>query len=100
MAASFFFYDLETSGFNPKLQRIMQFGGQRTDLDLKPVGEPVNLLIKMTDDILPDVDSVLMTGITPQMTLADGLTEAEFLREFENTIATPGTIFLGYNTIR
>jgi exodeoxyribonuclease-1 len=100
MAASFFFYDLETSGFNPRLHRIMQFGGQRTDLDLNPVGEPVNLLVKMTDDILPDIDAVLMTGITPQMTLADGLTEAEFLREFENNIATPGTIFLGYNTIR
>lgn len=100
MAASFFFYDLETSGFNPREQRIMQFAGQRTDLDLKPVGEPVNLLVKITDDILPDIDAVLMTGITPQMTLADGLTEAEFLREFEDNIATPGTVFLGFNTVR
>lgn len=78
----------------------MQFAGRRTDLDLQPVGEPVNLLIKLTDDILPDVDAVLMTGITPQATLADGVTEAEFLRQFENNIATPGTIFVGFNTIR
>ena len=78
----------------------MQFAGQRTDLELNPVGEPVNLLIKMTDDILPDIDAILMTGITPQMTLADGLTEAEFLREFETNIATPGTVFLGFNSIR
>lgn len=100
MAASFFFYDLETSGFNPREARIMQFAGQRTDLELKPVGEPVNLLVKITDDILPDVDATLITGITPQMTLADGLTEVEFLREFTENIATPGTIFLGYNSIR
>lgn len=100
MAASFFFYDLETSGFNPREARIMQFAGQRTDLDLHPVGDPVNLLIKITDDILPDVDATLITGITPQMTLADGLTEAEFLREFENSIAIPGTVFLGFNTVR
>jgi exodeoxyribonuclease I len=100
MAASFFFYDLETSGFSPREARIMQFAGQRTDLELKPIGEPVNLFVKMTDDILPDPDSVLMTGITPQMTLQDGLTEAEFLREFEHIVATPGTIFLGFNTIR
>jgi len=78
----------------------MQFAGQRTDLELVPTGEPINFLIKLTDDILPDVDAVLMTGITPQMTLADGLTEAEFLHEFENNIAIPGTIFMGFNTIR
>ncbi|HEY5806000.1 MAG TPA: exodeoxyribonuclease I [Candidatus Saccharimonadales bacterium] len=100
MAASFFFYDLETSGFSSREARIMQFAGQRTDLELNLVGEPVNLLIRITDDILPDIDATLITGITPQMTLSDGLTEAEFLREFETNIATPGTIFLGFNTVR
>ncbi len=78
----------------------MQFAGQRTDLELNIVGEPVNFLIKITDDILPDVDATLITGITPQMTLADGLTEAEFLREFERNVATPGTVFVGFNSIR
>lgn len=78
----------------------MQFAGIRTDLELRPVGEPVNEFIKITPDILPDVDAVLLTGITPQQTLADGLSEAEFLRRFENEIATPGTIFVGFNTVR
>lgn len=78
----------------------MQFAGQRTDMELRPVGDPVNILIKMTDDVLPDPDSVLVTGITPQMTLADGVTEAEFLRIFEREVATPDTIFTGYNTVR
>lgn len=100
MAASFFFYDLETSGFNPREARIMQFAGQRTDMELRPIGEPVNLLIKITDDILPDVDATFITGITPQMTLMDGLTETEFLREFTDNIATPDTVFVGYNTVR
>lgn len=94
------FYDLETSGFSPRDQRIMQFAGQRTDMDLKPIGEPYNVLIKMTDDILPDPDAVLLTGITPQMTLTDGITEAEFLSLFHEEIAIPETIFVGYNTIR
>ncbi len=100
MAASFFFYDLETSGLNPRDARIMQFAGQRTDLDLKPIGEPFNILIKMTRDAIPDPDSVLITGITPQMTLADGVTEAEFLKIFHNEIVRPDTVFLGYNTVR
>lgn len=99
-ATSFFWYDLETSGLSGRKHRIMQFAGQRTNMQLQPVGEPVNVLIKMTDDTLPDVDSVLITGITPQMTLADGLSEAEFLDMFTREIATPGTIFAGYNTVR
>ena len=41
MNTTFFFYDLETSGLSPRSARIMQFAGQRTDQDLKPIGEPV-----------------------------------------------------------
>lgn len=78
----------------------MQFAGQRTDMDLNPTGEPHNILIKLTDDVLPDPGAILVTGITPQQTLADGITEAEFLKVFAREIATPGTIFLGYNTVR
>jgi exodeoxyribonuclease I len=100
MSTSFFFYDLETSGFNPKEARIMQFAGQRTDLQLKPIGEPHNYFIRMTDDVLPEPDAVLITGITPQKTIADGLHEAEFLKLFHEEIATPDTIFVGYNTVR
>lgn len=100
MAASFFFYDLETSGFDPRKARIMQFAGQRTDLDLKPIGEPVNVMIKMTPDILPEPEAILVTGITPQMTITEGLTEAEFLKLFNKEIVKPETIFVGFNSIR
>jgi exodeoxyribonuclease-1 len=78
----------------------MQFAGQRTDMDLKPVGEPDNFLIKITQDILPDPDAVLITGITPQQTLADGINEADFLKHFSEKIATPHTIFVGFNSVR
>jgi exodeoxyribonuclease-1 len=100
MSASFFFYDLETSGFGAHQARIMQFAGRRTDMQLNPIGEPFNILIKMTEDTLPDPDAVLVTGITPQATIADGIAEAEFLQTFTNEIAAPDTIFVGYNTVR
>lgn len=95
-----FWYDLETTGTDPRRGRIMQFAGQRTGLDMQPIGEPVNVLIRLSADILPDPDAVLITGITPQMTLADGITEAEFMRFFTENVATPGTIFVGYNSVR
>jgi exodeoxyribonuclease-1 len=100
MASTFFFYDLETSGFNPRSARVMQFAGQRTDMDLKPVGDPVNVLIKLSSDILPEPDAVLLTGITPQQTLSEGLTEAEFLKYFYEEVVQPDTIFMGFNSIR
>jgi exodeoxyribonuclease-1 len=100
MSSSFLFYDLETSGINPRTARIMQFAGQATDMDFKPIGEPVNLLIKLTQDVLPEPDAILITGITPQQTIADGLTEAEFLKYFYKEVVKPGTIFVGFNNIR
>jgi exodeoxyribonuclease-1 len=99
MAASIFWYDLETSGIDPRDARIMQFAGQRTDMNLELVGEPVNILIRMTDEILPDPDAIVLTGITPQATITDGMTEAEFLDIFSSTVATPDTIFAGYNSV-
>jgi exodeoxyribonuclease-1 len=100
MNQTFFFYDLETSGLRPSQDRIMQFAGQRTDLHLKAIGQPFNQLIKLSPDVLPDPTAVLLTGITPQMTLEQGISEAEFLKLFYDDIAQPGTIFVGFNNVR
>src|ERR1700683_4523818 len=100
MAASFFFYDVETSGLSPRSARIMQFAGQRTNLDLQPIGDPINVLIKLTPDVLPEPEAIILTGITPQATVSEGLTEAEFLQLFYDQAVQPDTIFLGYNSIR
>ena len=97
---TFFFYDLETSGLSPREDRIMQFAGQRTDLDLNPIGGPVNLLVKLPDDTLPSPSAIAVTKITPQKTLADGITEAEFAKLVTSEIFTPNTIAVGYNTVR
>ena len=97
---TFYFFDVETSGFRPRDDRIMQFGGQRTDMDLNPIGEPDNILIKMTNDVLPQPDAILVHGITPQKTLAEGITEAEFAKYLTSQVSTKDTILVGYNNIR
>jgi exodeoxyribonuclease-1 len=100
MAKTFFFYDLETSGLNPRDDRIMQFAGIRTDMDLQPIGEPYNVLVKLNDDTLPSPEALMVTGITPQQTQADGYTEAEFARLLMEEIFTPDTIATGFNSVR
>lgn len=78
----------------------MQFGGQRTDMNLKPIGQPDNLLIKLTPEILPQPDAVLTHGISPQKTNAKGLSEPEFLQTFTKKIVKPNTVFIGFNNVR
>lgn len=97
---SFFFYDLETSGLNARNDRVMQFAGQRTTLELEPIGEPFNVLVRLTDDILPSPDAIMVTGITPQATLADGISEREFAELLMKDIFTPHTITVGFNSVR
>ena len=100
MAQTFFFYDLETSGLNPRQDRIMQFAGQRTDMNLEPIGDPYNLLVTLNDDTLPSPDALMVTGITPQKTVEEGYSEAQFARMLSEEIFTPETIAVGFNNIR
>ncbi len=100
MKQTFFFYDLETSGLSSRYQRIMQFAGQRTDQDLNPIGEPVDVLIRLSDDILPEPQAILITGTTPQKTIEEGISEPEFCKMLINEIFTAGTIAVGFNNVR
>ena len=100
MAATFFFYDLETSGLSARDDRVMQFAGIRTDMELNPVGEPYNLLVALNDDTLPSPDALMVTGISPQKTLDEGYTEAQFAKILAEEIFTPDTIAVGFNNVR
>lgn len=100
MAQTFFFYDLETSGLSARDSRIMQFAGIRTDMELNPIGEPYNVLIALNDDTLPSPDALMVTGITPQQTVADGYTEAQFAQLLLDEVFTEDTIVVGFNNIR
>lgn len=100
MPKTFFFYDLETSGLSARDDRIMQFAGIRTTLDLEPIGEPYNLLVALNDDTLPSPDALMVTGITPQQTVAEGYSEAEFAKILMKEVFTPDTIVVGFNNIR
>lgn len=100
MPKTFFFYDLETSGLSARDDRIMQFAGIRTDMDLQPIGEPYNLLVALSDDTLPSPDALMVTGISPQKTASEGYTEAQFAEILVDEVFTPDTIAVGFNNVR
>ena len=68
-------------------------------MELNPIGEPVNVLVKLASDTLPGPSAIMVTGITPQST-QEGMSEAEFCRFLDTEIFTPGTIVTGYNSVR
>jgi exodeoxyribonuclease-1 len=97
---TFLWHDYETFGINPRRDRPAQFAGIRTDAELNEIGEPLMLYCKPANDYLPDPESCLLTGITPQQCLERGVAEHEFAARIEAVLAEPGTIGVGYNTIR
>ena len=100
MANSIYWYDYETFGINPRFDRLAQFGGIRTDENLNIISDPLMIYCKPADDMLPDPKSCLITGITPQKALADGLIEAEFIAAIHKQFSQPGTCVAGYNNLR
>lgn len=97
---TFFWHDYETFGANVRRDRPAQFAGIRTDAELNEIGEPLMLYCRPANDFLPDPQSCLITGITPQVCLERGIAEHAFAAQIEHALAEPGTIGVGYNTIR
>ena len=97
---TFFWHDYETFGRVPRRDRPVQFAGVRTDAELHEIGEPLMLFCRPAPDTLPDPESCLLTGILPQQALAQGVTEHEFAGRILAALGEPGTIGVGYNSIR
>lgn len=97
---TFYWYDYESFGLSPMSDRLSQFGGVRTDEDLNIIGDPLMIYCKPADDFFPSPTSCLITGITPQKALAEGLPEVEFIRQINEQFSEPNSCVLGYNNLR
>ena len=92
--------DYETFGANTRRDRPAQFAAIRTDAELNEIGAPLMIYCQPASDYLPDPVSCLITGITPQLCLERGVPEHQFAARIEAEFVQPGTIGVGYNTIR
>ncbi len=97
---SILWHDYETWGVNPQKDFPCQFAAIRTDYDLNPIGKPLNWFCQIPNDYLPQPQACLVTGITPQQSLRDGLVEAHFIEKVHQQLALPNTCTAGYNSIR
>jgi len=100
MAASFYWHDYETFGVDARADRPAQFAGQRTDLELNPVGEPLELWCRLSPDYLPHPEACGLTGIGPATVARQGLCERDFISAVHREMAQPETCTCGYNNLR
>jgi exodeoxyribonuclease-1 len=99
-SASIYWHDYETWGANPQKDFPCQFAGIRTDLDLNIISEPLMIFSQIANDCLPVPQACLVTGITPQRSLKEGLTERDFIAKIFKEFSTPNTCVAGFNNIR
>ena len=97
---TFLWHDYETFGKNTRTARPAQFAGIRTDEQLNEIGEPIEIFCQPAPDFLPEPEACLITGITPQHCLKNGVPEHEFAEQIFKALSEPNTIGVGYNTIR
>ena len=99
-SASFYWYDYETFGLDPKKDRIAQFAGIRTDYDFNIIDEPLMIYCKAADDVIPVPEACMVTGLTPQITHQKGLLESDFIERIHNEFSAANTCVVGFNNLR
>ena len=99
VADSFYFYDLETTGRDPRWHRIVQFAGIRTDGNFEPLGAPDSWIARPDDDVVPEPEALRVTGLAPA-DWAQGIDERALFRRIDATLSKPGTCVAGYNSLR
>ena len=97
---TFLFHDYETWGVNPRQDYPCQFAAIRTDEHLEIVGDPIDIMCQIPNDYLPHPSACLVTGITPQKSLQNGLVETEFAQKILEVMSVPNTCSVGYNSLR
>jgi len=93
-------HDYETWGVNPRRDRPSQFAAIRTNLNLEIIGKPVEIFCQPSQDFIPHPEAVLVTGITPQRAMREGIPEAQFFQQINAEFSKAGTCGVGYNSIR
>ena len=95
---TFLFYDIETSGLNPAFDQVLTFACIRTDLQLNEI-ERQTITIKLRNDIVPSPKAFLTHGLTYDE-LKTGINEYQAALKIHKILNTPGTISLGYNSLK
>ncbi len=95
---TFLFYDLETTGLNKAFDQILHFAAIRTDLNFNEL-KRYELIIKLNTDVTPSPEAMIVHRMTLN-DVSNGISEYEAIKKIHQWMNEPGTISLGYNTLK
>jgi exodeoxyribonuclease-1 len=98
-AISYLFYDLETTGREPACDRIIQCAIQRTDEAFQPIGDALDILVRLDEDVIPHPGALLVNGKSLDDIQQHGISERQLASIVHEEFTRPGTIILGFNNI-
>ena len=102
-------FDFETFGSLPRpwdggrggpfrrRDRPAQFGAIRTTEDLQPIGDPIEIHCRPSEEEPPSIGACRVTGIVPQDTVEGGLPEHRFMEAVLEEMSVPRTTCTGWN---
>ena len=97
MTPNFVFYDYETTGIDPAMDRPIQFAACRASADFAPIDQH-EFKCRLAGDVIPSPHATLVHGQSPAVLQRDGLTEREFADRINQLFCDSPQIILGYNT--
>lgn len=96
---TYVWYDYETFGTDPKIDRIAQFAGIRTDENFNILNK-IEFYCILPRDYIPNYEAMLVTRISPQEANKKGISEEKLAREIFKEFTREGTISVGYNSLK
>lgn len=99
MQKTYLFYDIETTGLNKCFDQVIQFAAIRTDLQLKEL-ERYEWYVNLNEDSIPSPKAFITHQIPLSFLAKNGINELQAATQIHQLFNEPGTITLGYNTLR
>ena len=96
--STYLFYDLETTGLNKCFDQILQFAAIRTDMNFNEL-ERYTTYIQLRPDVIYSPGAMITNRISIFESMT-GLCEYEAVKEIHRLFNQPGTISLGYNSLK
>ncbi|MDT8318567.1 MAG: exonuclease domain-containing protein [bacterium] len=96
--STYLFYDLETTGLNKCFDQILQFAAIRTDMNFNEL-ERYTTYIQLRPDVIYSPGAMITNRISIFESMS-GLCEYEAIKEIHRLLNQPGTISLGYNSLK
>lgn len=100
MKPRYVFYDLETTGLNPRFCQIVQVAALLTDHRLEVLDE-INLRCRLLPHIVPDPAALLAIGIGPRRIASAPFSHPEMIRLLLEKLSEWGpSHYVGHNSLR